>query len=100
THHNAIPLAPDVLREKSPVWVLSLPATGSCRWLKAQVVEASENLVFVQVQERFDGDKLVGTIVVNPAGELVMLSMGGDFLLTGASSVGISKKLQQSILTR
>jgi hypothetical protein len=84
----------------TPVWILSLPPEKPVRWLKGYVIDANENIIQVKPHERFDGDKLIGTIIANEAGEIVSLSMGGDFVLIGSSSVGILKKLNETMPTR
>jgi hypothetical protein len=93
-------LAKELVKVNTPVWILSLPVEKPLRWLKGYVIDATENIIQVKPQERFDGDKLIGTIIVNEAGEIVSLSMGGDFLLIGSSSVGILKKLNETVPTR
>lgn len=93
-------LAKELVKVNTPVWILSLPLEKPLRWLKGYVIDATENVVTVKPAERFDGDKLIGTIIVNEAGEIVSLSMGGDFVLVGSSSVGILKKLNETMPTR
>lgn len=97
--HPTLRLAKELVKVNTPVWILSLPLEKPMRWLKGYVIDASLNVVTVKPQERFDGDKLIGTIIVNEAGEIVSLSMGGDFALIGSSSVGILKKLSETVPT-
>lgn len=95
-----LPLAAQLVAVETPVWVLSLPVEKSPKWLKGRVAGASVNVIYIQMLERFDSEKLVGTIVVNESGEIVGTCQGGDFALTGASSVGLLKKLNETIPTR
>ncbi len=92
-------LAKELVKVETPVWILSLPLEKPLRWLKGYVIDATVNCITVKPEERFDGDKLTGTIIVNEAGEIISLSMGGEFALIGSSSVGILKKLSETVPT-
>lgn len=95
----ALPLAKELVKVDTPVWVLSLPLEKPLHWLKGYVIDATVNCITVKPEERFDGDKLTGTIIVNEAGEIISLTMGGEFALIGSSSVGILKKLNETVPT-
>ncbi len=83
--------------ESTPVWIKSTTDI----WLKGRIASDSENAICVTMIDRAETDKLLGSIIVNETGEIVGTVLGGnDLIVTGASSLGLLKKLKESIPTR
>lgn len=91
-----LPLRSRLSEESSPVWIKSTAHS----WLKGRIASDSDKAISITMIDRIETEKLLGSIIVNEAGEIVGTVLGGnDLIVTGASSVGLLKKFKETIPT-